>query len=361
MLEIYGILLLGLVVYLNTPKFGHLPDKISRFKINRSSHQKHGHFANLHNTPKMTGKGGFWRVMFDFYFGSHPHTKPSQNIPAHKINWSEWNRRDNIAVWFGHSSYLIRLHQKNYLIDPVFSANASPLPHNVVPFLGTNLYHTEDLPDIDYLIITHDHWDHLDYPTVKKLQPKVKKVITGLGVGSHFRHWGYNHDKIIEMDWNESININNIQINCLPARHFSGRSIFANRTLWASFLIISKDYKFYIGGDSGYDNHYKIINQKFGPLDIAFLEAGQYDRNWRYIHSMPEETIQAAVDLQTHNLFPVHNSKFSICNHPWYEPLQKIYELSPQSAFKLLTPQIGEIVELQNDRQTFSAWWKGIK
>ncbi|MBQ4399972.1 MAG: MBL fold metallo-hydrolase, partial [Alphaproteobacteria bacterium] len=173
------------------------------------------------------------------------------------------------------------------------------------------------------------------------------------------RYWGYDNDKITELDWDESADIKGGKIHCLPARHFSGR-LFECRTLWASFLVETKDYKLYIGGDSGYDDHYKMISEKFGGVDFALLEAGQYDNNWRYIHENPEEFIQSATDLKAKRVIPVHNSKFCICNHPWYEPLDKISELALITDLDVNTPKIGEVVNLRKNQQ-FSAWWKTVK
>ncbi len=353
-------LLTGIMSYINLARFGHLPDAISLEKMNSSPHYKKRRFHNLHRTQQMTGNGGFFSIMWDFYFGSHPHTKPNQNIPALKTDLKALNKNDDLLIWFGHSSCYFQLGGKTFLVDPVFSCNASPLPHNVVPFKGTNIYTTDDIPEIDYLIITHDHYDHLDYETVTKLRPKIKNIVTGLGVGSHLRYWGYDNRIITELDWHESININSCGIYCLPARHFSGR-LLSNRTLWASFLIEVGDYKLYIGGDSGYDDHYQTIGNRFKQIDLALLEAGQYDKNWRYIHEFPEEFMQAAQDIKAQKIIPIHNSKFSICNHPWYEPLDKIETLNRSIGLNILTPKIGEVIYLRASNQPFCQWWKELK
>ena len=353
-------IIIGGVWYVNLPKFGHLPDEISMAKIMKSPHQTNGKFHNLHPTEKMTGEGGGFAVMWDFWFGNHPDTKPNKDIPAIKTDLKKLPIDEDLLVWFGHSSYYFQLNGKRYLVDPVFSNNASPLPHNVVPFGGTNIYTADDMPKIDYLIITHDHYDHLDYETILALKPKVKHVITGLGVGSHFRYWGYDKNIIQEMDWNESIDIDGGKLYALPARHFAGR-LFENRTLWTSYLLESNGYKLFIGGDSGYDDHLKMIGDKFGSIDFALLEAGQYDKNWRYIHEMPEEFIQSATDIKAKRIIPVHNSKFSICNHTWYDPLDKISELAANTDLNIITPKIGEVVELKNNSQQFTAWWKEVK
>ncbi|MBQ9235715.1 MAG: MBL fold metallo-hydrolase [Alphaproteobacteria bacterium] len=347
----------GVAGYLRQPMFGRLPDKISLAKMKKSAHWQHGHFRNIHPTPQMTGEGGFFATMYDFYFKKHPHTKPEQPLPVLKYDIKAEDKNKDLLIWFGHSSYYIQLGGKSFLVDPVFSANASPLPHNVVPFLGTDVYTPEDMPKVDGIIITHDHYDHLDYATVKKLRDKVKRVVVPLGVGAHFRRWGYRPEIIEELDWDEELSFENGRIVCLPARHFSGRML-PYRSLWASFLLEIAGYRLYIGGDSGYDDHYRQIGERFAPIDLALLECGQYDANWRFIHQQPEEGFKAAEDLRAKRVFLGHNSKFCICNHPWREPLDKAAELAKESKVKLITPQISEAVNLRDETQQFTRWWK---
>ena len=158
---------------------------------------------------------------------------------------------------------------------------------------------TDDLPEIDFLFISHDHWDHLDYKTISKLQRKVNKVITGLGTGAHFEHWGYDKNKIFEGDWYDEISLGDgFLVYTTPARHFAGRTLKRNRSIWTSFVLKTPSKKLYLGGDSGFDTHFKEIGNKYGPFDLAILECGQYNPYWKYIHMMPEETVQAAIDLR---------------------------------------------------------------
>jgi L-ascorbate metabolism protein UlaG (beta-lactamase superfamily) len=265
---------------------------------------------------------------------------------------------ENVVVWFGHSSYFIQIDGKKILVDPVLSATASPFSFTTKAFEGTNIYTTDDFPEIDYLFISHDHWDHLDYRTIMKLKPKLHKIITGLGTGAHFEHWGFNRDMIIEKDWNETVTLaDGFVVNTVPARHFSGRSFTRNKALWLSFVLQTPSSKLFIGGDSGYDAHFAEIGKQFGPFDLAFLENGQYDKSWKYIHMMPIEVLQAAIDLNTKALFPVHSSKFTLANHNWNEPLSKISELAETSQIKLVTPLIGEKIII-NTEQVFPKWWQ---
>ncbi|RZL17655.1 MAG: MBL fold metallo-hydrolase, partial [Pedobacter sp.] len=268
----------------------------------------------------------------------------------------------NVLVWFGHSSYFMQIDGKRILVDPVFSGNASPVPETVKAFKGTDRYKVEDLPAIDYLIISHDHYDHVDYETLTKLKNKTKKVICGLGVGADFEAWGYPLANILEKDWDETVDLGNgFFIHTTPARHFSGRGFTRNNTLWMSYVFQSPTMKIFIGGDGGYDTHFAKIGKKFGPIDLAILEDGQYDVKWKYIHLLPEQVLKAAKDLNAKQLFPVHSSKFVLANHPWDEPLVKITELNKITKIPLVTPMIGEFVYLKKPNQIFKPWWIGIK
>ena len=346
------------VIYLNLPKFGSLPKGEDLIRIQASLHYKNGRFQNINPTPQMSEDTTFLKVMTNYLFGSHPYTKPSKPVPAIKSTLKNLPQNENTLVWFGHSSYLIQSAGKTFLIDPVFSKTASPIPFNVVAFEGTDIYSSEDMPDIDYLIISHDHWDHLDYPTIKKLKPRIKKIICGLGVGAHFKRWGFDENTIVEMDWNTKESLDDATtVYAFPARHFSGRSIFPNKSLWMSFVVDVNKYKFYVGGDSGYDDHYQKIGAQFGSIDLAVLDAGQYDNSWKYIHENPDEVVQAALDLKAKFLLPVHHSKFTISNHPWNEPLKRLTQNAKDENFKLLTPKIGQSVNLDNLPTQFDEWW----
>ena len=290
--------------------------------------------------------------------------KPKTEISTVKTDFSALNPQENLLIWFGHSSCYIQLNGKRFLIDPIFSGYASPVSFVNKAFKGTNIYNASDIPDIDYLIITHDHWDHLDYNTVKELKPRVGKVVCPLGVGAHFVRWDFAASDIIEMDWNEMTTPDlSVEIYCLPARHFSGRALKQKQSLWASFLIKSGSHTIFISGDGGYDTHFANIGEQFGAIDFALLENGQYGNSWRYIHLHPEEVLQAGIDLRAKYIIPVHHSKFCISNHSWNEPMQRITAANDQleNPKRILTPKIGEIVFLNDTTQIFTKWWKSIE
>lgn len=250
---------------------------------------------------------------------------------------------------------------KKLLNDPVLTKNASPIINTNNAFKGADIYTYEDIPSIDYLIITHDHYDHLDYTTFKNIKDKVKLIICPLGVGSHLEYWKYPSNQIIELDWWESHDLTNeIKITSTPTRHFSGRSLKRNNTLWSGYVLKSSSLNLYIGGDSGYDSHFKTIGEKFGPFDLVLLENGQYDHKWKYIHMLPYEVVQASKDLQAKSVFPVHSSKFKLANHAWKEPLEKVYEAAQKdSTFHLVLPKIGERIKLDSLPKP-QPWWERV-
>lgn len=356
-----GLFVIALFVFIQQPKFGKLPSGERLERIKKSVNYRDGKFQNLSVTPQLTGDDGIMKILFNFVFNKNKLRIPSNTIPHVKTDLLHLTKDQNILVWFGHSSYFMQIDGKRVLVDPVFSGAASPVELFNKAFRGANEYRASDMPDIDYLIITHDHWDHLDYPTIMELKPRIGKVICGLGVGEHFEYWGFDENTITEMDWNEDRGLGaGFRIFSLPARHFSGRGFSANQSLWGSFLLQTPSMKIYIGGDSGYDTHFAEIGKRFDGIDLAILENGQYDKNWKYIHMMPNEVLQAAKDLKAKRLFAVHNSKYALANHDWDAPMRTISDLYAAEDFSLLTPKIGELVNLKDSTQSFSKWWEEL-
>lgn len=348
--------------YIRQEKFGKAPSGERLELIKQSHNYKNGQFQNISFTPTLTEGYSMTAVMWDFMFKKFPRQKPTGTIPSIKTNLLKLPMDSNVLVWFGHSSYFIQLDGKRFLIDPVFSGNASPVPGSNKSLKGTDIYTAADMPEIDYLLISHDHYDHLDYETIIALKNKVKRVVCGLGVGSHFEYWGFDPKSIIEKNWNESImSDDGITIHTAPARHFSGRVFTRNNTLWLSYILQIPDFKIYIGGDSGYDTHFAEIGEKFDGFDLAILDNGQYNLAWQAIHMLPEEVLKATKDLKAKRLFPVHSSKFVLAFHPWDEPLVKITELNKIFNIPLVTPMIGQQVNLKDEMQPFEPWWTGVE
>lgn len=335
--------------FLHQPSFGRLPSGERLERIKKSPHYRDGEFKNLHETPLMTGNDNRWKALWDFIFGSHDGLYPSQPIPVVRTDLKHLPADKNLMVWFGHSSYLLQIDGKRILVDPVFRA-ASPVSFINKPFKGTDIYKPEDMPDIDYLVISHDHWDHLDYQTVKELMPKVGKVICPLGVGEHFERWGYAPSALVELDWMQSAKLDTgTVVHCLPARHFSGRGLKSNQSLWASFLFEAPSLKVFIGGDSGYDTHFKDIARIHPGIDWVILENGQYNEGWKYIHTLPCQLHQEIEDLKAKNVVTVHHSKYALAKHRWDAPLQNAKELRKDDSLNVAIPHIGEILILEKD------------
>lgn len=321
---------------------GKLPSGKLLQSLQQSPNYKKGAFQNLSPTTMKLQDVSYWKMLKEF-FKKHPETAPAVKLPFVKTDLKSLKGEEPVIVWFGHSSYFIRIANKNFLIDPVFSGNAAPVSFMVKAFPGSNEYKADEMPAIDYLVLTHDHYDHLDYKTLRKLKSKVGNVICSLGISSHLKYWGFTTTSITELEWWASKQLeNNIQISAAPARHFSGRGIKRGQTLWSSFILQTATHNLYLGGDSGYDKHFKEIGSQFGPFDLAILECGQYNDMWPLIHMMPEETAQAAFDLKAKALFPVHWGKFRLSTHPWNDSIKRVSIAAAKLGIPLLSPQIGE-------------------
>lgn len=357
------VVLAGVVFwFMHQPQFGRIPSGERLARMQQSPNYKNGRFRNISPTPMLTEGASYFSMMKEFIFGNRAGRTPVDSLPGKKADLLQLDPAEDILVWFGHSSYFMQLDGKRILVDPVLSGSASPVKFTTRSFTGSDGYATDDFPEIDYLFITHDHWDHLDYETVKALEPKVKQVITGLGLGAHLERWGYSPGKITELDWREEIlPENGFRVNTAPARHFSGRGFQRNASLWMSFILTTPDRRIYLGGDSGYDTHFKSIGEQFGPFDLVILENGQYDKSWKYIHMMPEQVVQAAQDLQAKRLFPGHWGKFSLSNHAWNEPIIRLTEEARKKDMAVLHPMIGEKIILDDSIANSGLWWEGLQ
>lgn len=353
-LDILIILAGSLLIYLHRPQFA----KPQPVKSAQNAKLIDGIFHNSEDVPVMVNQQNTFKALYKFLFTKTPGSRPSQPLPSMKTNLFRLARSTDQIVWMGHSSYFVQLSGKRILIDPVFSSNASPVPHTNVAFPGSNIYQADDIPELDYLLITYDHWDHLDYPTIRALKDKIGHIVTPLGVGSYFRQWGFHDEQITEGDWFSCCKFDALEIHILPAQHFSGRMLKRNQTLWGSFALVSPHHRLYFGGDSGYSSHFKIIGEQLGAFDLVILEAGQYSPSWPYIHMMPEQTAQAACDLGAKALLTSHNSKFKLSRHRWEEPLERILACSREYDFQLCLPLIGQPLLVNQPSHDNRLWWR---
>ncbi len=347
----------GGYLFFEQKQFGKLPTGKRLERIKQSPNYRDGSFQNLSVTPDLAEGASMMKIMKAFLF-NREEREPGKTLPYVRADLHEPADNEPEITWFGHSSYLIKISGKTILVDPVFSGNASPVSFFAKSYKGSNEYQMEDFPEIDAVIITHDHYDHLDYESILKLKKKKTHFYTSLGVGAHLEYWGIEDNRITEFDWWDQIHIDsNISLTAAPARHFSGRKFKRNQSIWSSFILKTSSSNIYLGGDSGYDTHFKTIGEKYGPFDLAILECGQYNAWWPYIHMMPEQTAQASIDLKAKVLMPVHWSKFTLALHNWNEPMKAIYQASKEKNIILTTPMIGEPVSL-NHHLPDSVWWE---
>ncbi|WP_223529274.1 MBL fold metallo-hydrolase [Pseudomonas sp. A-RE-23] len=362
LMAVVGIALLGIVgafAYLQQPVFGELPSGERLTRIEHSPNHADGVFRNQIDTPMKTTDQSEISMWMQTLFGQEGQPRPPSPIPAVKTDLKALDPTQDIVVWLGHSSYFVQLGGQRILIDLVFSTYAAPIPGVNKAFEGTSLYTTDDIPEIDALLISHDHYDHLDYPTVQALQPKVRKVIVGLGVGAHFERWGYDMGVVREADWNEVIALTpNVRVHVTTARHYSGRTFTRDQSLWVGFALVSPEQRLFFSGDSGYGPHFAEIGQRLGPFDYVAIDAGQYDPRWANVHMNPEQAAQAAKDLRARVLMQTHVGRFSIAPHDWDDPFKRMQVASQGQTFALWTPEIGRTVYLDGRAQSFTAWWE---
>ena len=357
------ILVILIFIFINvSPTFGASPEKDSQQIINNSNNFFEGKFRNIKTTYTNFRTSEKKASLLDWL--SPPKNKnPEKPLPTIKFQGRDLT--EGKFVWLGHSTLLMNTEGIVVMTDPIFN-RASPLPKfnsksksnffNGKPFEFENPIVINDLPKVDVVVISHDHYDHLDFKAIKKLSSLVDKFIVPLGVSAHLERWGVNKNKITELDWYESEDYKNIQFTFTPSLHFSGRGITnGNSTLWGSWIITSKTLNTYFSGDGGYSETFKKLGDQYGPFDIAFIENGAYNVDWSNVHMYPDETVQASIDLKAKVLFPIHWAKFDLSIHPWDEPIIRVIQEAERENVNIATPMIGEVFDLTNLPK--SEWW----
>jgi L-ascorbate metabolism protein UlaG (beta-lactamase superfamily) len=348
---------LSILLLLNIPAFGRLPVGARLDKIRMLPVYHDGAIRNLVDTPDLPKGVSYWDVLKLMVKGN-PNKRPPAALPFVKPDLK--SVEGTKVTWFGHSSYLLQIDKLKILVDPVFSKSTSPFSFiGNRSYDGTDFIHAEDFDYVDIILITHDHYDHLDMDSILKLKDKVGYFLTSLGVGAHMERWGVPREKITELSWSEHTNILGIDFTAAPARHFSGRKFKRGQTLWSSFIVSAPLYKIFLGGDSGYEDHFKNIGEQYGPFDLAILECGQYNPYWPYIHMFPEQVVQAAKDLNAALLLPVHWAKFSLAIHDWDDSVMRVVKSAEEQQQKITTPLLGEAVVLGGVYPD-SKWWLNV-
>ena len=307
------------------------------------------------------GVGKMLAIMWRALFKKPADTVPAQAIPVQKLSRADLDAApDNTVFRLGHSTVLLKMNGAFWLTDPVFARRASPFP-----FMGPARFHAppialDELPPLAAVILSHDHYDHLDQDAVLALANRTDHFITPLGVGDRLVKWGIPAAKVRQLDWWRGLTIGGLTLTCTPAQHFSGRTLAdGNSTLWCSWVIASASYRVFFSGDSGYFRGFKAIGDRFGPFDLTMIETGAYDADWPDVHMQPEQTLQAHIDLRGDVLLPIHNGTFDLAFHSWHEPLDRIAALADAQGQKLATPVIGQGLGLAAAHVDLR-WWQPI-
>lgn len=357
-----GVLILAYFLFVNlSPQFGGKISDEAKLRYETSTNYKDGLFKNKSEVDLNMKFGDMVSVMFKF-FQKTPGTTPEKDLPIQKIdstNIANYNGEPRL-VWFGHSTFLMQLENKTIVFDPMFGK--VPAPH---PTFGTKRFTDElpieidALPTIDAVLISHDHYDHLDYESIQKIKDKVKMFYTPLGISAHLIEWGVEKEKIVELDWWQEAIFQDLTFVCTPAKHFSGRGLSDRQhTLWSSWVIQANNSNIFFSGDSGYDSHFKEIGNKYGPFDFAMIECGQYNELWPDVHMFPEETAQAGIDVKAKTIMPIHWGAFKLAMHTWKDPINRVTKKAKELQIDLIAPQIGETILLNNTQKIQSTWWK---
>lgn len=355
------VILIGIVIiFLNCwPAFGGKASKEDKQEYaKRASNYVNGKFQNEGEFSVMTKKEGAVNQTV-----SEEGATPKEEVPTVQPSYIENpSEKDFTVTWFGHSTLLLQMHGMNILIDPVFSEYSSPIQFGISKRYSTPPLTAKDLPHIDLVLISHDHYDHLDYNTILEIDDKVDSFVVPLGVENHLERFGVDARKIQTMAWWEEVEVKGLTIGCTPAKHYSNRSITDQyATLWASWVLKDENYQVFESGDTGFGEHFQKIHEKYGAFDFVLLDSGQYDVSWADVHMNPEEAYQAAQVLEAKVAMPIHWGAFKLANHPWDDPAERFVKASEQGTIPVVTPKIGQTVVLQEYENAMERWWRSVE
>ncbi len=363
--KIVGILVIIISIIIFSIQCVSTNDKSSARlnKMKNSSNYEGGRFKNSIPT-RMLAEGKFWDVVLALIKGGEEHRRPPQQLPIVKLTKNDFHDppQDELhMVWLGHSSVLIEFEGKRYLMDPVFGKRAS-----FAQWVGPKRYHpvplgVEDLPRLDGVIISHNHYDHMDARAIQKLSDRNLIFYVPLGIGAALESWGINTDRIVEFDWWDEVADGNIKLVAVPARHYSGRGIFdRNKAFWCSWVIMGNAHRIYFSGDTGMLPDFHKIGAMYGPFDVTFIKIGAYNVAWPDTHINPEQAIQAHLQLNGRRFIPIHWGTFDLGLHSWYEPVERLVKAAGKESVEYSIPKPGEILSL-TDLEEDPYWWRQYK
>jgi L-ascorbate metabolism protein UlaG (beta-lactamase superfamily) len=363
-LSLLMILAIGIYMFLQTPIFGEHPndEQIKSFAVSPQFNSKTEEFQNRRPEVFAEMRANMSiPTMLAEWFEDRSGGRPEQLLPEVKPDLNAFlvPSDDTKLIWFGHSSFLLNMSGTIIMVYPMFSKVASPLGLIGERFQPPVLSF-EELPPIDIVLLSHDHYDHLDMGSIRYFADKDISFVAPLGLSSHLRSWGVPDAQIVEKDWWETHVISDVEFIAAPSQHFSGRDgIKNNSTLWASWIIRNKTSNLYFSGDSGFDTHFKTIGDRYGPFDLALVEDGQYNSRWPAVHLFPEEAAKASVDLKAKRAMPVHWGMFELSYHAWHDPITRFSKALAETDVALVTPLIGQTIEINEDLSNKN-WWEEL-
>lgn len=361
-LVIIIVLFIGIKLFIAlNPQFGGKMDHEELEKLSKSPQWNGKVFENQIETRMDMGPKDMFGLIKKQLFDREGRS-PSKPLPILPFDQALWDQDDKPKfVWYGHSVLLLKLNGKNLLIDPMLGPNAAPVaPFQIKRFSQNSLAIIDRLPPLDAILLTHDHYDHLDLASIKKLKDKTNHWMVSLGVKRHLLRWGVTPANIQEFDWWDKTNFEGIEITFTPSRHFSGRGTSDRaKSLWSGFSLVTNNFKVYWSGDGGEGPHFEEVGQRLGPFDWAFMENGQYNQLWHAIHMYPEEAVAAGIQSKSTVLTPVHWAGFPLALHHWKDPIERFVAEARQHDQPIATPQIGEIVDM-TETPVQVAWWENL-
>ncbi|WP_144140367.1 MBL fold metallo-hydrolase [Paraburkholderia sp. BCC1884] len=341
-------------------RLGFTAAKRGRESSGSSAQHDGERFRNVKPRP-VEGFGKTLSIVWNVLFNKPAGTVPAAALPVDPLTREQLDAAPDRSLYrLGHSTMLLKLRGRFWLTDPVFAERASPFKR-----FGPKRFHAPpialaDLPPLAGVILSHDHYDHLDRDTVLALAATTKVFLTPLGVGDRLIEWGVDASKVRQFDWWQGTEIDGLTFTATPAQHFSGRSLFdGNSTLWASWVIVDDDLRVFFSGDTGYFDGFKTIGERLGPFDVTLVETGAYDKQWPYVHMQPEDTVQAHADLRGRWLVPIHNGTFDLAMHRWHEPFERVIALAVARGIVLATPRMGERLDLAAPHRG-ERWWRNV-
>lgn len=369
LLGLLAVLIVTVVVLIGSTGWfdalGASPEGERLARIQRSPNYRDGAFRNPEATS-MTTEGGTWKMLRQ-WLGGHEQRVPPGPMPIVTLTRANFARQPQSglrATWLGHSTVLVEIDGARILFDPVWARRASPSS-----LIGPRRFHApplpiEELPPLDAIIATHDHYDHLDRGVIRALarsaaQSQVRFVVP-LGVGAHLEKWGVAPDRITELDWSESTTVGSLTLTATPARHFSGRGFSRDHTLWASWSLAGARHRVFHSGDTGPFSGFAEIGAKHGPFDLTFIKIGAYGETWPDIHLTPEQAVDAHTKMKGRVLLPIHWGTFNLAFHAWNEPAERVVTAARTAGAQLVVPRPGESVEPAT-LPVVERWWRTVR